>query len=49
MKKFWDPNEYQGKSQKNVETTYRILFGTIVIGTVILTWGLIIELLKIIF
>jgi len=48
MKK-WDPNDFQGKSEKNYEKSYRILFGCIVIGTIILTWGLIYELLKIIF
>jgi hypothetical protein len=48
MKK-WDPNDFQGKSEKNYETSYRILFGCIVIGTIILTWGLIYELFEIIF
>ena len=47
--KDWDPNEYQGKLRKNVETSYRILLGCIMIGTILLTWGLIYELIKIIF
>jgi|LauGreDrversion4_2_1035121.scaffolds.fasta_scaffold67482_1 hypothetical protein len=45
----WDPNEYQGKSRNNVETSYRILLGCIMIGTILLTWGFIYELIKIIF
>ena len=49
MKQNWDPNDFQGKSEKNYQTSYRILAGCIVIGILVLTWGLIIELIKMIF
>jgi hypothetical protein len=49
MKQDWGPNDFQGKSEKNYQTSYRILAGCIVIGILVLTWGLIIELIKMIF
>lgn len=49
MKKDWDPNDFQGKSKISVETSYRILAGCIVIGILVVTWGLIISLIKMIF
>lgn len=49
MKKNWDPNDFQGKSEKNYQTSYRILAGCIVVGILVVTWGLIIELIKMIF
>ena len=49
MKQDWDPNDFQGKSEKNYQTSYRILAGCIVVGILVLTWVLIIELIKIIF
>ena len=49
MKNNWDPNDHQGKSRKNVETSYRILLGSIIIGTVLGTWILIYKLIKMIF
>jgi len=49
MTRKWDPKDFQGKSEKNYQTSYRILAGCIVIGILVLTWGLIIELIKMIF
>ena len=47
MKK-WDPNDFQGKSEKNYETSYRILAGCVIILTLMLTWSLVYELIKMI-
>lgn len=49
MRKKWDPNDFQGKSEKNYQTSYRILAGCIIVSTIMLTWGLILNLIKIIF
>ena len=49
MKKEWDPNDFQGKSERNYQTSYRILAGCVIIFTLMLTWGLVYELIKMIF
>ena len=49
MKQKWDPNNFKGKSEKNYETSYRIVAACVVIATLILTWTLVIELIKTIF
>jgi hypothetical protein len=49
MKENWNPNDHQGKSRFSLETSYRILFVCIMIASIVCTWGLIIELIKIIF
>jgi len=49
MKLDWDRNNHKGKLRKNIETSYRILFGFIVIGCLVLTWGLVYKLIKMIF
>ena len=49
MTQDWNPDDHQGKSQKNVETSYRILLACILIGAVIFTWGFIYKLIEIIF
>jgi len=49
MTKKWNSDDFQGKSEKNYRTSFRILAGCIVIGILVLTWGLVIELIKIIF
>lgn len=49
MKKNWDSNDFQGKSEKNYQTSYRILAGCIIVFCLVLTWSLVYELLKMIF
>lgn len=49
MNKEWNPDDFQGKSERNYETSYRILAGCIIIFTIVLTWGLVYELIKMIF
>ena len=49
MIKEWDPNDFQGKSERNYQTSYRILAGCIVVGILVVTWGLVYELIKMIF
>lgn len=49
MNKKWDPNDFQGKSKVSLETSYRIVAGCIVITTIVTTWRLVWELIKIIF
>lgn len=49
MKKRWNPNDFQGKSKISVETSYRIVAACVVIVTLIITWALIIRLIKFIF
>jgi hypothetical protein len=49
MKKFWNRNEFQGKSENSLQTSYRIIFACIIIITLVMTWGLVYELLKMIF
>jgi uncharacterized Tic20 family protein len=49
MNKGWDQNDFQGKSEKNYQTSYRILACCIVIGILVVTWGLVISLVKMIF
>ena len=49
MKKFWNRNDFQGKSEKSIIISYRIIFACIIIVTLVTTWGLVYELLKNIF
>jgi len=49
MKQKWGPNDFHGKSEKNYETSYRIVAACVVIATLILTWTLVLELIKTIF
>ena len=45
----YDPNDFQGKSEKSYQTSYRIIAVCIVVGILVSTWALAIELIKIIF
>ena len=49
MKKEWNKNHFQGKSKNSVETSYRVIAVCLIIGTIILTWGLVYKLIEIIF
>jgi hypothetical protein len=49
MKKKWNPNDFQGKSKISVETSYRIVAFCLVIVTIVTTWVLVYEIIKMIF
>ena len=49
MKKEWDPNEYQGRSQKKVERNYRVFAISIVLGWLGLFGLLIYKLINFLF
>ena len=49
MKPKLDPKDFQGKTEKSYQTSYRILAGCIIVFTLMLTWGLILNLIKVIF
>jgi len=49
MNKELDPNDFQGKSRRQVETSYRILAFCIVAICLVFTWGLVYKIIKMIF
>jgi len=49
MKENWDLNDFQGKSEKNYQTTYIIIALCIALGVLVVTWVMVYKLIKMIF
>jgi predicted nucleic acid-binding Zn ribbon protein len=49
MEDNWNRNDYQGRSRKNVETNYRILFFSVMALWLVLVWWGVYELINYIF
>ena len=46
MKKFWNRDDYQGRSEEQVERNYRIMAFVIMFCVIIGTWTLVITLIS---